>query len=187
MAREERISVGGRRSAGLLLYRLRGAHLEVLLGHMGGPFWTRRDVGAWTIPKGEYGPDETPLAAARREFAEELGMPVPKGRCVPLGLVRQAGGKQVTAWAVQAELDPDSMVPGTFTVEWPPRSGVLQEFPELDKVRWLSAEEARRLVVRAQSAFVDRLVAMVTKSGHAADSASTSTPGPAGSGSFDGG
>ncbi|MER6440866.1 NUDIX domain-containing protein [Streptomyces sp. NPDC001185] len=147
----------GRRSAGLLLYRRTAAGLEVLLGHMGGPFYARRDAGAWTVPKGEYGPDESAWDAARREFREELGLPPPDGEAVPLGEVRQAGGKVVTAWAVEADLDPATVVPGTFTMEWPPRSGRRQEFPELDRVEWFGLDQARAVVVPAQAAFVDRL------------------------------
>lgn len=182
MAGRAELSGGTRSSAGLLLYRIGATGVEVLLGHMGGPFWARRDAGAWTIPKGEYGSDEAPLAAAKREFVEELGMPVPLGRLVPLGNVRQAGGKQVTAWAMLAEIDPDAIVPGTFTLEWPPKSGVLREFPELDRVRWMPVDEAIRLIVRAQAAFLDRLVTSLNDCGAVADSglgsSLTSNPGP---------
>ncbi|MFI9649522.1 NUDIX domain-containing protein [Streptomyces sp. NPDC052040] len=146
-----------RRSAGLLLFRRTDAGLEVLLGHMGGPFFARRDAGAWTVPKGEYGPDEAPWEAARREFREELGLPPPEGDALALGEVRQSGGKVVTAWAVEGDLDPAAAVPGTFTMEWPPRSGRLAEFPELDRVRWFGLEAAREVVVAAQAAFLDRL------------------------------
>ncbi|MGA5144290.1 NUDIX domain-containing protein [Streptomyces griseoincarnatus] len=145
------------RSAGLLLFRRTGEGIEVLLGHMGGPFFARRDAGAWTVPKGEYDPDEPAWAAARREFEEELGLPPPEGEAVPLGEVRQSGGKVVTAWAVEGDLDPSSVVPGTFTMEWPPRSGRTQEFPELDRVAWFPLERARELIVSAQAAFLDRL------------------------------
>jgi predicted NUDIX family NTP pyrophosphohydrolase len=147
----------GRRSAGLLLHRRAGDRLEVLLGHMGGPFFARRDAGAWTIPKGEYGPDETAWEAARREFEEELGLPPPDGEAVPLGEVRQSGGKTVTAWAVEADVDPATIAPGTFRMEWPPRSGRIQEFPELDRVAWFRLERAREVIVKAQAAFLDRL------------------------------
>ncbi|CAL9285063.1 NUDIX domain-containing protein [Streptomyces griseoincarnatus] len=145
------------RSAGLLLFRRTGEGVEVLLGHMGGPFFARRDAGAWTVPKGEYDPDEPAWAAARREFEEELGLPPPEGEAVPLGEVRQSGGKVVTAWAVEGDLDPSSVVPGTFTMEWPPRSGRTREFPELDRVAWFPLERARELIVSAQAAFLDRL------------------------------
>ncbi|MEU1053989.1 NUDIX domain-containing protein [Streptomyces sp. NPDC005876] len=147
-----------RRSAGLLLYRRTGDGLEVLLGHMGGPFHARRDKGAWTVPKGEYGDDEPAWDAARREFQEELGLPPPEdGAAVPLGEVRQSGGKLVTVWAVEADLDPAAVVPGTFRMEWPPRSGRTAEFPELDRVAWLSLAAAREVIVSAQTAFLDRL------------------------------
>ncbi|MFD7695735.1 NUDIX domain-containing protein [Streptomyces sp. NPDC059805] len=146
-----------RRSAGLLLFRRTEAGREVLLGHMGGPYFARRDAGAWTVPKGEYPPDEPAWDAARREFQEELGLPPPDGEAVALGEVRQAGGKTVTVWAVEADLDPADVVPGTFTMEWPPRSGRQREFPELDRVAWLSLDRARELIVKAQAAFLDRL------------------------------
>ncbi|WTB92153.1 NUDIX domain-containing protein [Streptomyces cellulosae] len=145
------------RSAGLLLFRRTGEGVEVLLGHMGGPFFARRDAGAWTVPKGEYDPAEPAWDAARREFEEELGLPPPEGEAVPLGEVRQSGGKVVTAWAVEADLDPASVVPGTFTMEWPPRSGRTQEFPELDQVAWFPLDRAREVIVSAQAAFLDRL------------------------------
>ncbi|MFG2745834.1 NUDIX domain-containing protein [Streptomyces chartreusis] len=146
-----------RRSAGLLLFRRTDAGLEVLLGHMGGPFFAKRDAGAWTVPKGEYEPDEPAWDAARREFQEELGLPPPDGEALPLGEVKQSGGKIVTAWAIEADLDPATVVPGTFRMEWPPRSGRTQEFPELDRVRWLPLDRAREVVVKAQAAFLDRL------------------------------
>ncbi|MFF9455355.1 NUDIX domain-containing protein [Streptomyces flaveolus] len=146
-----------RRSAGLLLHRLGDGGTEVLLGHMGGPFHARRDAGAWTIPKGEYDPAEPAWEAARREFEEELGLPPPDGEAVPLGEVRQSGGKVVTAWAVEADLDPATIAPGTFRMEWPPRSGRIEEFPELDRVAWFTVDRAREVIVKAQAAFLDRL------------------------------
>lgn len=152
------MSERARRSAGLLLFRRGDQCPEVLLGHMGGPFFARRDAGAWTMPKGEYEPGESPWEAARREFQEELGLPPPDGQAVPLGEVRQAGGKLVTAWAIEADLDPAIIEPGTFTMEWPPRSGRLQEFPELDRVAWFALDRARDVIVKAQAAFLDRLV-----------------------------
>ncbi|MFI9822739.1 NUDIX domain-containing protein [Streptomyces sp. NPDC052013] len=147
----------GTRSAGLLLFRHTGQGLEVLLGHMGGPFFARRETGAWTVIKGEYDPAEPAWEAALREFREELGVEPPDGEAVPLGEVRQSGGKIVTAWAVEADLDPASVVPGTFEMEWPPKSGRIQEFPELDRVEWLALDRAREVIVKAQSAFLDRL------------------------------
>jgi predicted NUDIX family NTP pyrophosphohydrolase len=139
------------------LYRHTAEGLQVLLGHMGGPFFARREAGAWTVPKGEYDPAEPAWEAARREFQEELGLPPPDGEAVPLGEVRQRGGKTVTVWAVEADLDPAAVVPGTFTMEWPPRSGRTEEFPELDRVAWFGLERAREVIVTAQAAFLDRL------------------------------
>ncbi|MCP3804277.1 NUDIX domain-containing protein [Allokutzneria sp. A3M-2-11 16] len=146
-----------RRSAGILVFRGAGERTEVLLGHMGGPFWARRDAGAWSLPKGEYAEDEAPEAAARREFTEELGLPVPDGELIELGEVRQSGGKQVTAWAVRGDLDPADVVPGTFTMEWPKGSGTLREFPEVDRVAWFSLAEAGEKIVAGQRVFLDRL------------------------------
>jgi predicted NUDIX family NTP pyrophosphohydrolase len=150
--------VAVRRSAGILLFR-RGARgtVEVLLGHMGGPFWQRRDAGAWSIPKGEHDDDEEPLAAALREFEEELGLPVPSGPRVELGTLRASRGKLVTVWAVEGDLDPGDVKPGTFELEWPPRSGRLQSFPELDRVAWSGLEEAATRIVGGQRPFLDRL------------------------------
>ncbi|MEV0173899.1 NUDIX domain-containing protein [Streptomyces sp. NPDC050803] len=145
-------------SAGLLLFRRTDDGVRVLLGHMGGPFFARRDAGAWTVPKGEYEPEtESAWDAARREFREELGLPPPDGEAVPLGEVRQSGGKLVTVWAIEADLDPASVTPGTFTMEWPPRSGLTETFPELDRVAWFAPARAREVIVKAQSAFLDRL------------------------------
>ncbi|WP_030214428.1 NUDIX domain-containing protein [Streptomyces sp. NRRL WC-3626] len=147
----------GTRSAGLLLFRHTAQGIEVLLGHLGGPFFARRESGAWTVPKGEYDPSEPAWEAARREFREELGLAPPDGKAIALGEVRQAGGKTVTAWAVEADLDPAAIIPGTFTMEWPPRSGRTAEFPELDRVAWFPLDRAREVIVSAQSAFLDRL------------------------------
>jgi predicted NUDIX family NTP pyrophosphohydrolase len=149
--------VAAKRSAGLVVYRRGAGGVEVLLGHMGGPFWSRKDAGAWTIPKGEYEPDEEPEAAARREFTEELGLPPPDGDLLDLGEVRQSGGKTVLAWAVEGEVDPAAVVPGTFGMEWPRGSGRIQEYPELDRVAWFGLDAARTKVVSAQRAFLDRL------------------------------
>ncbi len=154
-----------RRSAGLLLFRLTGAgeqrDVEVLIGHMGGPLWERREKAAWSVPKGEYGPDEEPEVAARREFEEELGLPVPDGTWLPLGEIRQNNGKTVVAWALEAELDPADAVPGTFLMEWPRGSGVHQEFPEMDRFAWCTPEQAAERLVSGQGLFVDRLRAHV--------------------------
>ncbi|MFF8386365.1 NUDIX domain-containing protein [Streptomyces kanasensis] len=148
-----------KRSAGLLVFRTSGGRLEVLLAHMGGPYWAAREAGAWTVPKGEYGDEETAEAAARREFAEELGLPAPDGPPVPLGEARQAGGKVVTVWAVEGDLDPGLVVPGTFTMEWPRGSGETRAFPEVDRVAWCTAEEAAERLVAGQRVFVERLSA----------------------------
>ncbi|HEY2042936.1 MAG TPA: NUDIX domain-containing protein [Jatrophihabitans sp.] len=148
------------RSAGILLYRESDGSLQFLIGHMGGPFWSRRDEGAWSIPKGEYAPDEDPQAAARREFTEELGLPVPDGPWQALGDVRQPRGKVVTVWALKGDLDPTQVTPGTFTMEWPPRSGRLQEFPEIDRVEWCDLDTARTRLVTGQREFLDRLLAL---------------------------
>lgn len=151
-----------RRSAGVLLFRRCGDdRVEVLLGHLGGPFWSRKDLGAWSVPKGEHDADEEPQHAARREFEEELGLSVPDGPLVDLGEVRQSGGKTVRVWAVEGVIDPASVVPGTFEMEWPPGSGRLQRFPELDRVEWLDPETARRRLVGGQRVFLDRLRALL--------------------------
>lgn len=147
-----------KRSAGLLLFRMTASGPEVLLGHMGGPFWARRDDGAWSIPKGEHGPDEDPEAAARREFVEELGVPVPDGDLLDLGVVQQAGGKVVTVWALRGEIDPADVTFGTFEMEWPRGSGRRQAFPELDRVAWFDLASARTKVVVGQRTFLARLV-----------------------------
>ena len=145
-----------RRSAGIVLFRRGERGPEVLLGHMGGPFWRRKDAGAWTIPNGGYD-DEDPLEAARREYAEEIGHPVPAGNLLPLGAVLQANGKIVTAWAVEGDLDPTDQHSNTFELEWPPGSGRRQSYPELDRVRWFTLDEARAVAVTAQAALFDRL------------------------------
>jgi predicted NUDIX family NTP pyrophosphohydrolase len=144
-------------SAGLIVFRERGGVLEVLLGHMGGPFWTRKDEGAWSIPKGELDDGEPPLAAARREFQEELGHPPPDGALLELGEIRQKAGKVVVAFAVEGDFDPAQLRPGTFAMQWPPRSGRTQEFPEVDRVAWFDLPTAKRKIVRGQAALLDRL------------------------------
>jgi predicted NUDIX family NTP pyrophosphohydrolase len=145
------------RSAGILLHRRRGERLEVLLVHPGGPFWARRDEGAWSIPKGEYSGEEDPLLAARREFEEELGSPPPNGPAEDLGEIRQRGGKLVRAWAVPGDLDADAIVSNTFELEWPPRSGKVIEVPEVDRAAWFALEEARTRINPAQRELLDRL------------------------------
>lgn len=145
------------RSAGLLLHRVRDRKLEVLLVHPGGPMWSRREVGAWSIPKGEYEPDEDPLIAARREFTEELGTEPPEGDLLDLGEVRQKSGKLVTAWGVRGDLDTDQVRSNTIWVQWPPRSGKQIEIPEVDRAEWMTLELARERINPAQVALLDRL------------------------------
>jgi predicted NUDIX family NTP pyrophosphohydrolase len=147
-----------RTSAGVLLYRWRPGGVEVLIGHMGGPFWARKDDGAWSIPKGEYGDGEEPLAVARREFEEELGSPVPADDLVPLGDQRVTSGKVLTVWAAEGDLDATACTSNTFIVEWPPRSGRMQEFPEIDRAEWFGLDAARTKLVKGQVPFVDRFV-----------------------------
>jgi predicted NUDIX family NTP pyrophosphohydrolase len=148
------------RSAGLLLFRRRDG-IEVLIAHMGGPFWSRKDNGAWSIPKGEYDETEQALACARREFAEELGQPAPDGDYLELGEITQSNGKVVTAWAVEGELDIDTVVSNTFELEWPRGSGRMQSFPEIDRAAWVDLDTARQKLVKAQAVFLDRLAAQL--------------------------
>jgi len=151
-----------RQSAGLLVYRLVGSTagpgIEVLLVHPGGPFWANRDAGAWSLPKGEYLSGEDPWATAQREFREELGLAPPDGPSLDLGTVTQSGGKQVRAWAIQGDLDVSRIESNTFEMEWPPRSGAIQSFPEVDRAEWFTAVVAPSKLVAAQTAFVARLV-----------------------------
>lgn len=143
-------------SAGILLYRRAASGLEVFLIHPGGPFWAKKD--SWSIPKGEYSPEEEPLAAARREFQEETGMAV-DGDFLPLGAIRQPSGKQVTAWAIEGDIDPAALVSNTCEVEWPPRSGRRITIPEADRGAWFSLEQARGKIFHGQEALLDRLAA----------------------------
>ena len=147
-----------RRSAGILLYRIAGGAPEVLLVHPGGPYWARKDAGAWSIPKGEYLDGEDPRACALREFVEETGVELPPGELAELGSVKQKGGKTVSAWAVEGDLDAGSVRSNTFTMEWPPRSGRTEEFPEIDRAEWFGIDAAREKLVAAQTEFLDRLV-----------------------------
>jgi predicted NUDIX family NTP pyrophosphohydrolase len=149
-----------RTSAGLLLYRRRDDALEVFLVHPGGPFWARKDAGSWSIPKGEIDPMEKPLAAARREFTEETGLSV-EGAFRPLAPITQAGGKIVQAWAVEGDVDPTALQSNTFSMEWPPRSGRQQTFPEVDRAAWFPIDVARRKINPAQAALLDELTASV--------------------------
>jgi predicted NUDIX family NTP pyrophosphohydrolase len=150
-------SARARTSAGVLLFRRAGDDLQVLLVHPGGPFWTKRDLGAWSIPKGECEAGEDPRAAAWREFGEELGTPVPDGEALELGEIRQKAGKIVLAWAVAADLDPDQIASNTFEMEWPPRSGRTQSFPEVDRAGWFGLADARERINPAQVVLLERL------------------------------
>jgi predicted NUDIX family NTP pyrophosphohydrolase len=149
--------VAAARSAGILLFRRGPDGPEFLLVHPGGPFWARRDEGAWSIPKGEHADGEDPLACARREFEEETGAAPPEGEVIELGEIRQRGGKRVSAWALEGDLDPETVHSNTFELEWPPRSGRRQPFPEVDRAAWFGLDEARRRINPAQAALLDRL------------------------------
>ena len=145
-----------KQSAGLLVYRLRDGSLEVFLVHPGGPFWAKKDAGAWSIPKGEFADDEAPLAAAQREFTEETGLLVP-GPFASLGTIRQAGGKTIHAFAAAADFDAAQVVSNTFTLEWPPRSGRRVEFPEVDRADWFPLDAAGEKINPAQAELLTRL------------------------------
>jgi predicted NUDIX family NTP pyrophosphohydrolase len=146
-----------KRSAGILMFRRRGSAPELLLVHPGGPFWKNKDLGAWSIPKGEYLEGEDALAVARREFEEETGTR-PQGDCVPLGEIVQAGGKVVTAFALDGDFDPATLRSNSFEIEWPPKSGRKASFPEVDRAQWFSPAEARERILKSQSELIDRLL-----------------------------
>jgi predicted NUDIX family NTP pyrophosphohydrolase len=146
-----------RRSAGILLHRRGAGGLEVLLVHPGGPFWAKKDAGAWSIPKGEYEDGEDARACALREFNEEIGAAAPEGELVDLGEVRQKSGKVVTAWALEGDTNAEEITSNTFTMEWPPRSGKTREFPEIDRAGWFGLDEARTKILPAQAPLLDRL------------------------------
>jgi predicted NUDIX family NTP pyrophosphohydrolase len=149
-----------KKSAGLIMYRRSEHTLEVLLTHPGGPLWAKKDLGAWSIPKGEYEPDEDPLQAALREFQEETGLE-PSGSFIALTPVRQKGGKMVSAWAFEGTCEPGVLRSNTFTMEWPPRSGKMAEFPEVDRAAWFPVEEAREKILPSQIPFLDELLLML--------------------------
>jgi predicted NUDIX family NTP pyrophosphohydrolase len=148
-----------RLSAGLLLFRDSANGLELLIVHMGGPFWARKDAGAWSIPKGEYEAGEDPKAAAFREFKEELGSPPPEGEVIALGDIRQSTGKTVTTFALHGDFDTATAVSNVFEMEWPRGSGRIQSFPEVDRAAWFDAPTAKTKLVKGQIGFVDRLIA----------------------------
>jgi len=147
----------GRVSAGILLWRRRRKNVEVLLAHMGGPYWAGKDLGHWTIPKGEAEPGEELVAVARREFAEETGHEVPDVALIDLGRIRQKSGKDVYGWGAHGDLDPATAVSNTYDMEWPPRSGRMVSFPEIDRVEWFGIELARQKLKAAQVPFLERL------------------------------
>ena len=149
-----------KRSAGILMYRRRPVGVELLLVHPGGPFWAKKDLGAWSIPKGEYADGEEPLAVARREFEEETGMRV-AGDFAPLGEIVQPGRKIVTAFALEGDFDPATLRSNAFELEWPPKSGRRQSFPEIDRAQWFAPGEARRKILAGQSELIGRLLAML--------------------------
>jgi predicted NUDIX family NTP pyrophosphohydrolase len=149
-----------KKAAGLLLYRRRGELLEVFLVHPGGPFWAKKDAGAWSLPKGEIGEDEDPLQAAKREFTEETGFPI-EGEFRPLEPIKQPGGKVVQAWAIEANCDPAQVRSNVFTMEWPPKSGRTQQFPEVDRAEWFAVTESRKRIIAAQINFLDQLVSVL--------------------------
>ena len=146
-----------KQSAGLLLYRLGSDGTEVLIVHPGGPFWAKKDLGTWSVPKGEFEPGEAPLTAARREFKEEVGAPAPGGECLDLGETKQKSGKVVYVFALTGDFNLEYFKSNMFTMEWPPRSGVQQEFPECDRAAWVPLALARQKLVAAQAVFIDRL------------------------------
>jgi predicted NUDIX family NTP pyrophosphohydrolase len=152
------------RSAGILLYRRRQGGVEVLLVHPGGPFWANKDEGAWSIPKGAYEPGEEPIAAARREFAEETGSQL-DGQAVPLGSFRQSAVKTVDAWAVEGDFDPAGLTSNSFQMEWPPRSGRMGEFPEVDRAQWFTPAEADRKLLKGQRPIVQALLRQLAEAG----------------------
>ncbi len=156
--------MASKRSAGLLLYRRRGGQLEVLLVHPGGPFWSRKDDGAWFIPKGELEADEEPLSAARREFREELGSEPPNSEPLPLGTVKNKGGKLIYAWALEGDFDLAAFASNTFTLEWPPRSGQMREFPEIDRAAFFALTDAEPKLHQAEQPFLERLRALLGES-----------------------
>jgi predicted NUDIX family NTP pyrophosphohydrolase len=149
-----------KRSAGLLLYRRGSESMQVFLVHPGGPFWAKKDLGAWSIPKGEYAEGEDVLMAARREFAEETGFPAPDNS-IALGELKQAGGKIVTAWAAEGDCDPEKLASNLCAIEWPPRSGRKIEIPEVDRGAWFSLDEARERILKSQQPFLDQLARML--------------------------
>ncbi len=151
-----------KKSAGILLYRFRNKNPQVFLVHMGGPFWAKKDEGAWTIPKGEFSPEEDPLNAAKREFEEETGFSV-VGKFIELSPIKQSGGKQIYAWAVEGDCDPAAIQSNTFTLEWPPKSGKQQEFPEIDRADWFSLQTAKQKILKGQKPLIQEFEEKILK------------------------
>jgi predicted NUDIX family NTP pyrophosphohydrolase len=147
-------------SAGLLMFRRCAQRLEVLLVHPGGPFWKNKDLGSWSIPKGEYSAEENPVAAAKREFEEETGFK-PNGEFLPLSHIKQPSGKIITAWAFEGDCSPADIRSNVFSMEWPPKSGKTHEFPEVDRAEWFSLDEAKARILKGQAGFLDRLAALI--------------------------
>ena len=149
-----------KQAAGILLFRRGPSGLQVLLAHPGGPLWARKDYGAWTIPKGQFTEGEAPLDAARREFEEEMGS-APTGEFQSLGTLKQPSGKVIHAWAAESDFDTTTVKSNLFSMEWPPRSGKMSQFPEVDRAAWFSIEEARHKILKGQQPFIDRLLALL--------------------------
>jgi predicted NUDIX family NTP pyrophosphohydrolase len=149
-----------KQAAGILLFRRRGTDLDVLLAHPGGPLWARKDAGAWTIPKGQFLNDELPLDAAKREFEEEMGS-APHGEFLPLGSIKQPSGKVIHVWAAESDFDVSTVHSNLFELEWPPKSGRMAEFPEVDRAEWYSLPEARLKIIKGQAPFLERLLALL--------------------------
>jgi predicted NUDIX family NTP pyrophosphohydrolase len=147
-------------SAGLMMYRFKNGALEILLGHMGGPFWRKKDDGAWSIPKGEYEAEENPFDAAKREFFEETGLR-PNGDFIRLTVQTQPGGKRIHAWAFEGDLDPSKLKSNAFELEWPPHSGKISSFPEIDRAEWFLPSAARRKILKGQRGFIDELCTLL--------------------------
>jgi predicted NUDIX family NTP pyrophosphohydrolase len=154
-----------KRSAGLLMYRYHGGIVEVLLVHPGGPFWKKKDEGAWSIPKGEYSQDEEPLKVAKREFHEETGF-IAEGEFKPLKMAVQPSGKEVTIWAFQGDCDPANCTSNTFSMEWPPRSGQQQEFPEVDRAQWFTIEQAKKKIFKGQLPIIEEFEQLILPPRH---------------------
>jgi predicted NUDIX family NTP pyrophosphohydrolase len=162
-----------KQSAGILVYRKKQQKTEVLLGHPGGPFWAKKDKGAWSIPKGEFDA-ESPQQAARREFAEEIGQPAPEGELIDLGTIKTKSGKTIYVWAVQGEIDATKIISNTFDMEWPPKSGKHQQIPEIDRAGWFELGKAKEKLVIAQAEFIDRLAEKLGVEAQASEEPQTS-------------